>query len=120
MRGTHAQAVNDRWAYKISAGDLHAPTRSRGPVGDVPNGSRTTPRTRRTTNTGTTQPKFDARVDYDFAGRRRASCQFSGGVGGTDGIMHTGIGPFDIDSGTTMSYGKVELHARRRSSCRRS
>ncbi len=50
----------------------------------------------------------------------RRSCQFSGGIGGTDGIMHTGIGPFDIDGGATMGYGKVDVHAGTPSSCRRS
>jgi hypothetical protein len=57
------------------------------------------------TNQGTTQPKFDARADYDFVDGRKLS--FSGGIAGTDGIMHTGIGPFDIDSGTVMAYGKA-------------
>jgi outer membrane receptor protein involved in Fe transport len=32
---------------------------------------------------------------------------FSGGTAGTDGIMHSGIGPFDIRQGTTFSYGKA-------------
>ena len=62
-------------------------------------------------NTGTTQPKFDARVDYDYEDGRKLS--FSGGVAGTDGIMHTGIGPFDINSGSVMGYGKVNFTARR-------
>ena len=41
---------------------------------------------------GTTQPKFDARVDYDQADYKLV---FAGGYSGTDGIFHTGIGPFD-------------------------
>ena len=28
-------------------------------------------------------------------------------MAGTDGILHSGIGPFDIDPGTVLSYGKV-------------
>ena len=56
------------------------------------------------TNKGTTQPKFDGRVDYDFENGKRLS--FSGGFAGTEGIMHTGIGPFDIDNGSTMGYGR--------------
>ena len=59
------------------------------------------------TNTGTTQPKFDARVDYDYEDGRKLS--FSGGVAGTDGIMHSGIGPFDINSGSVMSYAKANF-----------
>ena len=58
-------------------------------------------------NQGTTQPKFDGRVDYDFPDGRKLT--FSGGVAGTDGIMHTGIGPFDINSGSVMGYGKLNF-----------
>ena len=57
------------------------------------------------TNSGTTQPKFDGRVDYDYADGAKLS--FSGGVAGTEGIMHSGIGPFDINSGSLMAYGRV-------------
>ncbi len=57
------------------------------------------------TNNGTTQPKFDARLDYDFEDGSELS--FSGGFAGTEGIMHSGIGPFDIDTGSTMGYGRV-------------
>ena len=60
-------------------------------------------------NTGTTQPKLDGRVDYDFEDGRKLS--FSGGVAGTEGIMHTGIGPFDINQGSTMGYGEGQFHA---------
>ena len=56
-------------------------------------------------NQGSTQPKFDARVDYDFTGGEKLS--FTGGVAGTDGMMHSGIGPFDIESGTVMGYAKA-------------
>jgi outer membrane receptor protein involved in Fe transport len=58
-------------------------------------------------NQGTTQPKFDGRVDYDYPDGRKLS--FSGGVAGTDGIMHTGIGPFDINKGSVMGYGKMSF-----------
>jgi outer membrane receptor for ferrienterochelin and colicins len=57
-------------------------------------------------NTETTQPKLDARVDYDFADGNQKLI-FAGGFAGTQGIIHTGIGPFDIQSGTLSSYGKV-------------
>ena len=56
-------------------------------------------------NQGSTQPKFDARVDYDFPGGEKLS--FTGGIAGTDGMMHSGIGPFDIESGTVMGYAKA-------------
>jgi outer membrane receptor protein involved in Fe transport len=47
----------------------------------------------------------DLRFDYD--GENGQRWVFSGGTAGTDGIMHSGIGPFDIRQGTTFSYGKV-------------
>ena len=73
--------------------------------------TRATTRTiRRSPTQGTTQPKFDARVDYDYEDGRKLS--FSGGVAGTDGIMHSGIGPFDINSGSVMSYAKANFTQR--------
>ena len=38
VRGTHAQAVNDRWAYRVSAGTYDSDALAR-PTGAVPNGS---------------------------------------------------------------------------------
>jgi outer membrane receptor protein involved in Fe transport len=107
--GTHAQAVNDRWAYKLSAGFFSQDPLSR-PTGQIPCDRPqvcTVPTATYPpyTNTGTTQPKFDARVDYDYEDGAKLS--FTGGVSGTDGIMHSGIGPFDIQGGTVMGYGKV-------------
>jgi outer membrane receptor protein involved in Fe transport len=105
VRGTHAQVANDRWSYKVSAGTYSGDAFAR-PVGNVPNGQpRPTPYPPYE-NQGTTQPKFDARVDYDFPEGDR-KLQFSGGVAGTEGIMHSGIGPFDIDGGSKMGYWKV-------------
>ncbi|HSC29515.1 MAG TPA: TonB-dependent receptor [Vicinamibacterales bacterium] len=109
VSGTHAQAVDDRWAYKLSAGGYSQDPLSR-PTGVIPCDRPevcTDPRASYPgfANQGTTQPKFDARVDYDFEDGRKLT--FSGGVAGTDGIMHSGIGPFDIDSGTVMGYIKA-------------
>lgn len=110
VSGTHAQAINDRWAYKLSAGGYSQDPLSR-PTGIIPGspGTATGGGTQYPayTNTGTTQPKFDGRVDYDFEDGQRLS--FSGGVAGTEGIMHSGIGPFDINSGSVMSYAKVNF-----------
>jgi outer membrane receptor protein involved in Fe transport len=55
-------------------------------------------------NSGTSQPKFDARVDQEIAGGR---ITYQGGVAGTSGVIHSGIGPFDIQKGSTMGYAKV-------------
>ncbi len=105
---THAQALNDRWAYKISAGVFNMEAFAR-PTGRIPvdpergtGGAEYPP----FPNTETTQPKLDARVDYDFPDGNQKLI-FAGGFAGTQGIIHTGIGPFDIQSGTVAGYGKV-------------
>jgi iron complex outermembrane receptor protein len=111
ISGTHAQAVNDRVAFKISAGGFTQDPYGR-PSGNIPCDRPEVCLIPRKdypafTNQGTTQPKFDARVDYDYPDGRKLS--FAGGAAGTDGIMHTGIGPFDINKGTVMGYGKVNF-----------
>ena len=69
INATHARAVNDRWAYKISAGGYTqdavrrarpAPFPTADPPTQYPN----------FTNQGTTQPKFDTRVRLRRAGRQ--------------------------------------------------
>jgi len=55
-------------------------------------------------NNGTSQPKFDARLDQELSHGRLT---YSAGWSGSEGIVHTGIGPFDIQSGSYMAYGKV-------------
>ena len=99
VNGSHAEAVNDRWAFKLSAGYLTQDPLPR-PTGTIPNVFNTPypPYT----NEGTSQPKFDGRVDYDVTGG--GTVTFQGGIAGTEGIIHTGIGPFDIASDTRMSY----------------
>ena len=100
---THAQAINDRWAYKVSVGTYQSEAFARpsGKIRGNPLGT-VYPTYK---NTGTAQPKVDVRLDYD--GDNGQKWIFSGGHAGTDGIMHSGIGPFDIRPGTTFSYGKV-------------
>lgn len=66
-------------------------------------------------NTGTDQPKIDGRVDKQLEGDQWLS--FSAGYAGTSGIIHTGIGPFDIQSGTKFwylrgDYNRGNLNAR--------
>lgn len=91
VNGTHAQVINDRWAYKISAGGYTSDPYAR-PTGAIPNGTGT--RYPDYVNQGTTQPKLDGRVDYDA---EKYKLVLSGGYSGTDGIFHTGIGPFDAN-----------------------
>jgi iron complex outermembrane receptor protein len=106
VSGTHAQAINDRWAFKLSAGTYSQDPLSR-PTGIIPGSPGAGTPYPAYTNSGTSQPKFDTRVDYDYEDGRRLT--FSGGVSGTEGIMHSGIGPFDIDSGSTMAYARVNF-----------
>jgi outer membrane receptor protein involved in Fe transport len=111
ISGTHAQAVNDRVAFKISAGGFTQDPYGR-PAGAIPCDRAEVCTVLRKdfpgfSNQGTAQPKFDARVDYDHPDGRKLT--FSGGAAGTDGIMHTGIGPFDINRGTIMGYGKMSF-----------
>ena len=103
VSASHAAAVNERWAYKVSTGYYQQDAMAR-PSGPIPNGTGTQYPT--FANSGTRQPKFDARLDYDHPdGRQKVVMQ--GGFSGTEGMIHTGIGPFDIDRGTYLAYGKV-------------
>jgi outer membrane receptor protein involved in Fe transport len=108
LSGTYADAPNDRWSYKLSGGGYSQDAFAR-PTGQIPcdRASVCGPTTTYPpfANQGTAQPKFDARVDYDYEDGRNLS--FAGGVAGTDGIMHSGIGPFDINSGSVMGYAKA-------------
>ena len=109
VNGTHAAAIDDRWAYKLSAGVYSQDPLSR-PTGVIPCTNPDVCAGPRASypgfaNEGSTQPKFDARLDYDYEDGRKLS--FSGGLAGTDGMMHSGIGPFDIDTGTYMAYGRA-------------
>jgi iron complex outermembrane receptor protein len=111
VSGTWADAPTDRWSYKLSGGGYSQDALAR-PTGRIPCENPevctvTTTNYPSFTNQGTTQPKFDARVDYDYEDGRKLS--FSGGMAGTDGIMHSGIGPFDIASGSVMGYAKASF-----------
>src|SRR5688572_26411812 len=64
VNGSTAQAVNDRWAYKMSAGYFTQDPLPR-PVGTINNPSHTP--YPEYTNQGTSQPKFDVRVDYSLS-----------------------------------------------------
>jgi outer membrane receptor protein involved in Fe transport len=114
-----AQAPNSQWAYRISAGYFNSDPLPR-PTGKIPlipdprDATKTVggasypvdaPGVFSFRNTGTSQPKFDARVDQEIAGGGRITYQ--GGVAGSSGIIHSGIGPFDIQKGSSTGYGKV-------------
>src|SRR5262245_17403372 len=120
---TVAQAPNAKWSYRISAGYFNSDPYPR-PTGTIPViqdprvtndptatvGGATYPADTRGAvgssfeNSGTSQPKFDARVDQEIEGGRIV---YEGGVAGTSGIIHTGVGPFDIQKGSVLGYAKV-------------
>jgi outer membrane receptor protein involved in Fe transport len=117
-----SQIANDRWSYRISAGYFNSNPFPR-PVGQIPVIADPRDPTGRTMvggarypadgagplgsafqNSGTSQPKFDVRVDQELNG---AHVTYAGGIAGTAGTVYTGTGPFDIQPGSTMSYGKM-------------
>ena len=117
------QAPNSRWAYRVSAGYFNSDPLPR-PTGQIPiitdprdstarvGGARyptdtTGPVGTAFRNAGTSQPKFDVRVDQEINDGR---VTYAGGVAGSTGIIHTGIGPFDIQSGSYMGYAKVNYN----------
>jgi iron complex outermembrane receptor protein len=56
-------------------------------------------------NKGTKQPKLDARVDHELGGGARMT--YNAGWAGSQGLIHTGIGPFRIEDGSYTVYGKI-------------
>jgi len=101
---SHARAINQEWAYKLSLGYVSQDAFAR-PTGTIDNKYKSAYPS--FTNVGTSQPKVDGRVDYDFPdGQQRMT--FSGGYAGTSGIIHTGIGPFRIEEGSAAGYGRVD------------
>ena len=102
VHATHADAPSDRFAYKVSAGMFMQEPLLR-PTGLVPGTLAQYPMF---VNEGTRQPRLDARADYDLAdGRRRLI--IAGGIAGTEGIIHSGLGPLAIERGSTLKYGRL-------------
>ncbi|MGH9255181.1 MAG: TonB-dependent receptor plug domain-containing protein, partial [Vicinamibacterales bacterium] len=81
VSATHAAATSERFAYKVSAGLLAQEPLLR-PIGNVPGTSTPYPAFE---NRGTTQPRLDARVDYDTPDRQQ-KLTLAGGISGTEGI----------------------------------
>ena len=54
---------------------------------------------------GTQQPRIDLRVDQRLG--EEALLLFSAGYAGTEGILHTPIGPFQIERGARLTYGRA-------------
>jgi outer membrane receptor protein involved in Fe transport len=107
-----SRAPSEKWAFRVSGGYSHSDAFAR-PTGTVPVSSNPADPNVRTgggqyptyENQGTDQPKIDVRVDQDLGGGARMT--YSAGYAGTSGIIHTGIGPFDIQDGSRLAYGRV-------------
>ena len=122
--GAHAlfaDAPNSVWSYRVSGGYFESGAFPR-PTGKIPlipdprspgatvggatyPADGTGPTGTAFVNRGTSQPKFDARVDQELANGGRLT--YEGGVAGTQGLIYTGIGPFDIQSGSYLGFGRV-------------
>ena len=118
---TVTRAPSDRLSYRISAGYFTSDAFAR-PTGQIrviddprqpgqtvggafyPLDSETAAFGTGFANRGTSQPKFDVRVDQELSD---ATISYAGGVAGTSGLSHSGIGPFDMQAGTYLGYGKV-------------
>jgi outer membrane receptor protein involved in Fe transport len=100
---THA-GVSGKLGYKISGGYYEQDPYPR-PTGIIP-GSNPPAEYPGFANSGTAQPKGDLRLDWDATDSSYLS--IGAGYAGTDGIIHTGIGPFDIDKSSNLSYAKVD------------
>lgn len=97
---SHARA-GDTWGLKASASYYEQEPFDR-PTGFVPGTTTPYPPFQ---NGGTEQPKFDLRFDRNIGDDKLLS--LSGGMANTDGIVHSGIGPFDVDNETEFRYLKA-------------
>jgi len=112
VSASYSAAPNDRWSYRLSGGYFQSGAYSR-PTGRIVASTHPLDSSIRTgggtypnfENQGTKQPKIDLRVDQELTSGGRFT--YSGGYAGTEGIVHTGIGPFDLQSGSYMNYGRV-------------
>ncbi|HUG54533.1 MAG TPA: TonB-dependent receptor [Vicinamibacteria bacterium] len=117
-----ARVASDVWSYKLSAGyfgsDAFARPTGRIPVVPDPRtpgafvGGATYPLDAPGLsggtgfeNEGTRQPKLDLRLDQELSNGGRLS--YTAGVAGSNGIVHSGIGPFRIEDNSYFGYGRV-------------
>ena len=118
-----SQVVNDHWSYRLSAGYFNSDAYPR-PTGQIPvipdprdptGRRRSAARTIRSTRPGAFGTAFQNRGTQPAEIRRArrpgastsARSPMPAGVAGTSGTIYTGIGPFDIQPGSVLAYGKV-------------
>lgn len=123
MNVGYSAALDDTWSYRVTGGYFNSDPYAR-PVGQVPVGTHPLDPNVVTggalypldgpgapgqafENPGTSQPKVDLRVDQLLRGG--GVLTYSAGRAGTSGIIHTGVGPFAIEEGSYLGYGRVSL-----------
>lgn len=113
LAGLTVAGASDRIGWKISGGYYEQDPYDR-PTGFVPGtGSPSNPQGTPYPdfqNRGTEQPKVDLRLDYDQT--TDMTWRFSTGYAGTDGLVHSGIGPFDINDKAEMTYFQADWNRR--------
>ncbi len=90
------------FAYKVSGGYFEQPAYHR-PTGTIP-GSNPPQAYPDYQNQGTHQSRVN--VELEWRTGDDTSATFAAGYATTDGILHSGIGPFDIERGSSLSYVK--------------
>ena len=100
-------AASDGFGYKVSAGYFEQPAYDR-PTGTIPgsNPPQTYPDFE---NDGTEQARVN--VDLEWETGDDAYVSVAAGYAETDGILHSGIGPFDIEKGSNLSYVKSDWNS---------
>src|SRR6185436_12403208 len=93
-------AASDGFGYKVSAGYFEQPAYDR-PTGTIPgsNPPQTYPVYE---NEGTEQSRVNLELEWETGDDAYVSV--AAGYAETDGILHSGIGPFDIERGSNLSY----------------
>jgi len=99
---THAQALRDRWSFKITGGAYTQDAFAR-PQGTIPNPYHTPYPSFQ--NVGTTRPKADARIDYDLPDGKQ-HFTFAGGQVRRNAMVLGAAGGLRYDA--ISSYGKVD------------
>jgi outer membrane receptor protein involved in Fe transport len=103
LNATHAQVLNDHWAFKITGGVSTQDAFAR-PEGTLPNDFHTPYPS--FPNTRATQPKVDARADYDLPDGKQ-HLTFGGGYTTGTGIFYTPLGPARTNHPDRAGYGRV-------------
>lgn len=93
--------ASEKTGFKVSASYFQQDEAYDRPTGIIPGTQTPYPAFE---NSGTSQPRIDLRYDIDTS--NDTTWSFSTGYSATDGLMHTGIGPFDIDDSSNLSYVK--------------